>query len=115
MSDERALRHVVLFGFVATATDADVAVVVHRFVALRDLVRGIEAFEWGRRLAKEEGIVAGISSGANACAAAIVAAWPEFRGKRIVTIMCSLGERYLSTYLFEGLEEGSDDEWLATL
>lgn len=60
-----------------------------------------EAFEWGRRLAAEEGIVAGISSGANMCAAARVAAMPEFQGKRIVTVMCSLGERYLSTPLFE--------------
>jgi cysteine synthase A len=62
-----------------------------------------QAFEWGRRLAQEEGIVAGISSGANICAAAQVAARPEFQGKRIVTIMCSLGERYLSTPLFQGL------------
>lgn len=59
-----------------------------------------DAFEWGRQLAKQEGIVAGISSGANLWAAAQVAARPEFRGKRIVTIMCSLGERYLSTPLF---------------
>ncbi|MEZ6119456.1 MAG: cysteine synthase A [Pirellulaceae bacterium] len=62
-----------------------------------------EAFEWGKRLAKEEGIMAGISSGANICAAAQIAARPEFKGKRIVTIMCSLGERYLSTPLFGGL------------
>lgn len=62
-----------------------------------------DAFTWARRLAKEEGIMAGISSGANICAAAQVAARPEFRGKRIVTIMCSLGERYLSTPLFEGM------------
>ena len=62
-----------------------------------------EAFQWSRRLAKEEGIVAGISSGANMCAAAKVAARPEYKGKRIVTIMPSLGERYLSTPLFEGL------------
>ncbi len=59
-----------------------------------------DAFAYGRRLAKEEGIVAGISSGANIWAAAQVAGRPEFRGKRIVTIMCSLGERYLSTPLF---------------
>jgi len=59
-----------------------------------------DAFEWGRQLAKQEGIVAGISSGANLWAAAQIAARPEFRGKRIVTIMCSLGERYLSTPLF---------------
>jgi len=62
-----------------------------------------EAFVWARRLAKEEGIMAGISSGANMCAAAKMAAKPEYAGKRIVTIMCSLGERYLSTPLFEGL------------
>ena len=67
------------------------------------LVEDEEAFEWGRRLAKEEGIVAGISSGANMCAAAKVAARPEMKGKRIVTIMCSLGERYLSTPLFGDL------------
>jgi len=64
-----------------------------------------EAFLWGRRLAKEEGILGGISSGANMCAAAKVAARPEMKGKRIVTIMCSLGERYLSTPLFEGLAD----------
>jgi len=62
-----------------------------------------DAFQWARRLSREEGIMAGISSGANMCAAAQVAARPEFHGKRIVTIMCSLGERYLSTPLFEGL------------
>ena len=60
-----------------------------------------EAFAWGKKLALSEGIVGGISSGANMCAAAQVAARPEFKGKRIVTIMCSLGERYLSTPLFE--------------
>ena len=64
-----------------------------------------EAFEWGKKLARHEGIVGGISSGANMCAAAQVAARPEFAGKRIVTIMCSLGERYLSTPLFA--EEGT--------
>ncbi len=67
------------------------------------LVDDEDAFEWGRRLAKEEGIVAGISSGANMWAAAQVAARPEMKGKRIVTIMCSLGERYLSTPLFGDL------------
>lgn len=60
-----------------------------------------EAFEWGRRLAREEGILGGISSGGNICAAAKVAARPENKGKTIVTIMCSFGERYLSTPLFE--------------
>jgi cysteine synthase A len=62
-----------------------------------------EAFQWSRRLAKEEGIMAGISSGAAACAAAKVAARPEWAGKRIVAILPDLGERYLSTPLFEGL------------
>lgn len=62
-----------------------------------------DAFVWGRQLAKREGIVAGISSGANIWAAAQVAARPEFRDKRIVTVMCSLGERYLSTPLFADL------------
>ncbi len=59
-----------------------------------------ESFQWSRRLAKEEGIMAGISSGANVCAAAQIAARPEFAGKTIVTFLPSLGERYLSTPLF---------------
>jgi cysteine synthase A len=60
-----------------------------------------EAFTYARRLAKEEGIFGGISSGGNMAAAAKVAARPENKGKMIVTIMCSFGERYLSTPLFE--------------
>ncbi|WP_153556121.1 cysteine synthase A [Roseimaritima sediminicola] len=62
-----------------------------------------DAFEYGRLLAKQEGIMAGISSGANIWAAIELAKRPEFKGKRIVTIMCSLGERYLSTPLFGDL------------
>jgi cysteine synthase len=60
-----------------------------------------EAFEWARRLHKEEGLFAGISSGGNIAAAAKVAAKPENKGKMIVVIMPSIGERYLSTPLFE--------------
>jgi len=62
-----------------------------------------EAFQWARRLAKEEGIVGGISSGAAMCAAAKLAARPKYESKRICVIIPSLGERYLSTPLFEGL------------
>jgi cysteine synthase A len=68
-----------------------------------ETVTNDEAFEWARRLAKEEGILAGISSGGNVAAAVRVAARPENRGKVIVTIIPSFGERYLSTPLFEGL------------
>ena len=59
-----------------------------------------QAFEWGRRLASEEGILGGISSGGNMYASSVLAARPENKGKVIVTIMCSSGERYLSTPLF---------------
>ena len=58
-----------------------------------------DSFAMARRLAKEEGILAGISSGANVWAAVQVARRPENKGKMIVTIACSTGERYLSTPL----------------
>lgn len=63
-----------------------------------------DAFEYARKLAKEEGLVAGISSGAAIWAAAQLAARPEMKGKRIAVILPSVGERYLSTPLFGGLE-----------
>lgn len=62
---------------------------------------GDEAFEWARRLAREEGILVGISSGANVAVAARLAALPENRDKTIVTFAPSCGERYLSTPLFQ--------------
>ncbi len=58
-----------------------------------------DAFAWARRLAKEEGIFGGISSGGNVCAAVRVAAANP--GKTVVTVACSFGERYLSTPLFQ--------------
>ena len=68
-----------------------------------ETVTNDEAFAWARRLAREEGILVGISTGANVAAAVRVASRPENRGKVIVTIACSCGERYLSTPLFESL------------
>ena len=60
-----------------------------------------DAFETARMLAKKEGLLVGISAGANVWATMQVAARPEFQGKTLVTILCDTGERYLSTTLFD--------------
>jgi cysteine synthase len=62
-----------------------------------------ETFHWARRLALREGIPGGISSGAAVAATLKVARRPEFAGKRIVAIIPSFAERYITTALFEGL------------
>ncbi|MCF7822492.1 MAG: cysteine synthase A [Mariprofundaceae bacterium] len=75
-----------------------------------DIVDGVEqvtndeAFAMARRLSDEEGIPGGISSGAAVAAALRVAARPEMKGKRIVVIIPSMAERYISTDLFKGIE-----------
>ncbi|MCL2100705.1 MAG: cysteine synthase A [Fibromonadales bacterium] len=61
-----------------------------------------EAVEFARRLAKEEGILCGISSGAATAVAVRLAQLPENKGKTIVVVLPDTGERYLSTVLFEG-------------
>ena len=67
-------------------------------------VDSAEAVEMARRLAKEEGILVGISCGAAAAVAVRLANLDEFAGKTIVVILPDAGERYLSTVLFEGIE-----------
>jgi len=71
-------------------------------VDLVEPIKGLEAIEFARRLAAEEGILCGISSGAAALAAVRLAEKPEFAGKTIVAILPDSGERYLSTELFDG-------------
>src|SRR3546814_10822123 len=66
------------------------------------------------RLAREEGIFVGISAGATV-AAALEVAQDANDGDVILAMLPDTGERYLSTFLLEGVEEGSDDAWLASL
>ena len=78
------------------------------------LIDDVVARDTSRRLAAEEGIFVGISAGATAAAALKVAeSAPE--GSVLLAMLPDTGERYLSTFLFEGVSEGSDDEWLASL
>jgi cysteine synthase len=70
------------------------------------------ARDTARRLAAEEGVFVGISAGATLAAALRVAEKAE-QGSVILAMLPDTGERYLSTFLFEGVSDGSDDEWLA--
>ena len=84
--------------------------VIHAIVPIDDVL----ARDTARRLAQEEGIFVGISAGATAAAALEVARTAD-DGAVILTMLPDTGERYLSTFLFEGVEEASDDDWLESL
>ncbi|MCZ2078639.1 MAG: cysteine synthase A [Bryobacterales bacterium] len=73
-----------------------------------ETVTNEEAIETARRLAKDEGILSGISSGAAAAAALRLARDPEFDRKTIVVVLPDSGERYLSSVLYEGMFNGTD-------
>ena len=68
-----------------------------------ETVSNEESIEFARRLAREEGILSGISSGAAVAVAARLAAEPESAGKTFVVILPDSGERYLTSVLFEGI------------
>jgi cysteine synthase A len=89
--------------------------VLNRTVADDNIpVDDIAARDTARRLAAEEGLFVGISAGATFAAALKVAETaPE--DSVILAMLPDTGERYLSTFLFEGVNEGSDDEWLDAL
>jgi cysteine synthase A len=80
-------------GFVPENLDRDV---VDEILSVGDE----DALEMARRVAKEEGVLAGISAGANIWAALEIAGRPEMAGKRVVTIVCDSGERYMSLPFF---------------
>jgi len=69
------------------------------------MIENDEAINMAREIAKSEGILVGISSGANVAAAIKLASKPENKGKKIVTILCDSGERYLSTGMFDTKDE----------
>jgi cysteine synthase A len=73
-----------------------------------------EAKTWALKLSQQEGIFVGLSAGGTLAAAMKVAETAEV-GSTILAMLPDTGERYLSTVLFEGMNEGSDDEWLNSL
>jgi cysteine synthase A len=81
-------------GFIPTVLDMDI---VDEVIKMSD----DKAFDMARRVAKEEGLLVGISSGANIAAAFEVASREENRNKVILTILCDTAERYMSTELFQ--------------
>ncbi|MBL0164711.1 MAG: cysteine synthase A [Xanthomonadales bacterium] len=84
--------------------------IAHRILTVDDTV----ARDTARLLAQKEGIFVGISAGATVASALDIAAEAK-PGSVILAMLPDTGERYLSTFLFEGVNEGSDDEWLASL
>ncbi len=103
---------------VTTADRPDLAALTARWRSeafFRDSGRPVDdilARDTARLLAKEEGVFAGISAGATVAAALRVAGRAP-KGSVLLAMLPDTGERYLSTVLFEGVSEGSDDEWLA--
>jgi cysteine synthase A len=93
--------------FVGSVLNRDI---YDRNIPIDDLV----ARDTARALAQQEGIFCGISSGGT-FAAALEVAKDAPKGSVILAMIPDTGERYLSTILFEGITEGSDDEWLASL
>jgi cysteine synthase A len=90
--------------------------VLNRSVATQVLsISDADAIATSRRLAREEGIFVGISAGATVAAALRVAEKDAKKGDAILAMLPDTGERYFSTPLFEGVPDGSDDEWLASL
>lgn len=89
--------------------------VLNRSIADQNIpVDDVTARDTARRLASEEGLFVGVSAGATV-AAALKVAESAHDGSVILAMLPDTGERYLSTFLFEGVNEGSDDEWLASL